>query len=124
MEKKTSYRVMQTHNLEYLNTLYYRIACDCSTTKDDIEIEVEYDEDGVLLLTLSGTHKVADWWYHPSWLGQMWKRLKLSLQILFTGYMETHGEFLLMEEKHIDSIIDFLNEIKLRKKQCEKSLNT
>lgn len=112
MDKMPSYRVMTEYVFE--NEIFYRISCDCMNPKDDINVDVEYEDD-ILTVTLDGIHQIADWWYHPTWIGRIWKRIRMSLQILFTGYMETHGEFLLLEEKHIDSIINLLQDIKDRK---------
>ena len=102
---------------EFDDSCFYRIACDCGTPEQDLEVEVEYDKDGILWLFISGQHTVADWWYHPSWLGRMWKRIKLTLRLLFTGWFEANGEFLVLKEEHVDSIISFLQSVKQKKKK-------
>jgi len=110
MDKDISYKIMKIE--EFDDSCFYRIACSCGSSEHDLEVEVEFDKDGLLWLFLSGQHTVADWWNHPSWFGRMWKRIKLTSRLLFTGWFETNGEFLVMKEEHIDSIISFLQHIK------------
>jgi len=110
MYEKPSYRVMKA--LDLGDEVFYTLADE---GLENITIDVEYDKDGFLWLTIDGTYKIADWWYHPSWPGKIWKRIKLSLQILFTGYAEAQGEFLVLGKEHIDSIINFLQGLKERK---------
>jgi len=117
MNKEPQYKVMKLE--EFDDSCFYRLACSCGIPEDDLEAEVEYDKDGILWLTLYGEHTVADWWGHPSWFGQMWKRITLSLRLLFTGWFKSNGEFLVLEEKHIDSIISFLQSIKRKKKKTK-----
>ena len=114
MEKKNiSYRIMETHDFD--NSWFYRIADDCGRPEDDLEIEVELDKHGILWLSLSGNHTIADWWGYSKRICRIWKRIKMTLRILFTGWFEAHGEFIVLEEKHIDSIINFLEEVKKKK---------
>ena len=112
-EKKALYRVMEVHNFD--DAVYYRIACDCGEKRHDLEVTVEFDKHGILWLFLDGKHTVADWWNWPKWYCRVWKRIKLTLSLLFLGQFEAHGEFLLLQEEHINSIIDFLNQIKNKK---------
>lgn len=109
---KASYRIMQTHDFD--DCLFYRIACDCTDENHDVEVEVEFDKYGFLWVFLRGHLIVADWWNHYGFFGTIWKRIKLTLRLLFTGWFEINGEFLLLDENHIDSIISFLHEIKDR----------
>ncbi len=111
-ETQASYRVMKTH--DFNDCLFYRIACDCTDTNHDVEVEVEFDKNGILWVFLTGQLTVADWWNHYGFFGTIWKRITLVLKLLFTGWFEMNGEFLLLDEKHIDSIINFLHEIKDR----------
>ena len=120
MNKYISYKIMKVE--EFKDSSYYRIACDCGTPEQDLEVEVEFDEYGILWLTLSGQHTVSDWWGHPSWLGRMKKRIKLSLRLLFTGWFEANGEFLILREEHIDSIISFLQSVKQKKRKMVKAM--
>ena len=113
MSKEISYKVMKVE--DFRDSCFYRLACDCGTCSHDLEVEVELDKDGILWVFLSGNHTVADWWHHPGWFRQMWKRIKLTFRLLFTGWFESNGEFLVLQEKHLDSIISFLQGVKEKK---------
>jgi hypothetical protein len=92
-----SKNVMKTNEFE--DSIYYRAACDCGSNEHDVTIEFERDNDIPSMIFLNFYKKIA-WsshWGNLNWFSQIWKRIKCSLKILFTGYVELEETFILSE---------------------------
>ena len=100
---------MKTH--EFDDSIFYRVSCDCGSDEHDITIEFEKIEDISAMIFLNFYKKIG-WcshWGNLNWFERIWKRLKCSFLMLFTGYVELEESFILSEE-NIDPFIEALVE--------------
>lgn len=105
-----SKNVMKTH--EFKDSVFYRASCDCGSNEHDVSIEFEHDKEipGMIFLNFYKTIAWASHWGNLNWFQRIWKRIKCSFTILFTGYIELEESFILQEESNIDGFIEALNE--------------
>ncbi len=92
---------------EFKNSIFYRAACSCGSHEHDVSIEFEIDEDIPTMLILNFHKKIA-WcshWGNVKWYDSIWKRIKSSVTMLFTGYIELEESFIIQGEDDIDSFI-------------------
>jgi hypothetical protein len=93
-----SKNVMKTN--EFKDSIYYRAACSCGSNEHDVTIEFEKDEDIPSMIFLN-FHKNIAWcshWGNLNWFERAWERIKCSLVMLFTGYVELQETFILSED--------------------------
>ena len=88
---------------EAKNFVVYRAACDCSDSDCDMTIEMEIDE-GFLILTLYKKLRWASHWNCKNWFHNIWLRIKASMKMLFTGYIEVEESFIMKEDQLNDFI--------------------
>jgi len=115
-----SKNVMKTHEFE--DSIYYRAACSCGSDEHDVTIEFERDEDIPSMIFLNFYKKIG-WcshWGDLNWFERVWKRIKCSVIMLFTGYVELEESFIL-DKDNIDSFIEALKEGKEYMKKGELS---
>lgn len=101
--------------MEFENTIYYRVACQCSANDCDLSLEMEWDEElGEIALNMYkdlrwnsewGSDYKFGWWWKDKWL-----RLKVASKVLFTGYIKVDGWLILQGNEHIDAFIEALEE--------------
>jgi len=92
---------------EFEDSIFYRAACSCGSNEHDVTIEFEIDEDIPSMLFLN-FHKNIAWcshWGNLNWFERVWKRIKCSFKMFFTGYVELEESFLIRGEDSIDSFI-------------------
>ena len=102
-----SYRAMKVVDVK--GSVFYTIVCDCLSPEHNMEIEFEFN-DGIIELFLYKTLYWKDYYRNFSWYCKYWKRISAAFRLLFGGYVEMQGDFLLQKEEHIDSFIDALKE--------------
>ena len=105
-----SKNIMKTDEFE--NSIFYRAACSCGSNEHDITIEFEIDKEIPSMLFLNFYKNIA-WcshWGDLNWFEKVWKRIKCSLKMLFTGYVELEESFIIEGEEDIDFFIDALIE--------------
>ena len=105
-----SKNVMKTDEFE--DSIFYRAACSCGSNEHDVTIEFEIHKDVPTMLFLN-FHKNIAWcshWGNLNWFERVWKRIKCSLVMLFTGYVELEESFIIQYEDQIDSFIEALKE--------------
>lgn len=104
------YRVMKTN--EFKDSIWYRVACDCSDKDCDLTVEFEYDKD--LNMIFLNIYKNLKWSSHWVDKDQWWLRFKKRMlgifKIVFTGYVEIEETLILQDIKHIDSFIKALQD--------------
>jgi hypothetical protein len=100
---------------EFNDSIFYRAACSCGSNKHDIMIEFEYDEDipSVIFLNFYKNIVWCSHWKNLNWFGRVWKRIKCSLKMLFTGYIELEESFIIEGEEDINAFIEALIEGKV-----------
>lgn len=104
-----SKNIMKTDEFE--NSVYYRAACSCGTNEHDVTIEFEIDKDPTILYL--NFYKNINWassWEDLNWFKIIWKRIKCSFRVFFTGYIELEESFIIRGEDDIDDFIDALIE--------------
>jgi hypothetical protein len=104
-----SKNVMKTN--EFDDSIYYRAACSCNSSEHDVTIEFERDEEIPSMIFLN-FYKNIGWcshWGDLNWFQQIWKRIKCSFLMLFTGYVELEESFILTED-NIEPFIEALIE--------------
>ena len=106
-----SSKVMKTN--EFDDAVYYRVACECGSDEHDVTIEFEKLPDIDDMIFLNFYKKIywsSNWKSNDNWLRNIWFRIKGSLKILFLGYLELEGDFIIKGEEHIDSFTEALKE--------------
>jgi hypothetical protein len=104
---ETSYKVMKTG--QYDHAVFYQVSCDCGSKDHQIMLEMDVD-DGIFILHFYGDFETTAYWGKPNWFIRQWKKIKLTLRLWFIGYIQMEQEFLLIDDKHIDSFIGALEE--------------
>ena len=105
---------------EFVDSIYYRAACDCGSDEHDVTIELERDEDIPSMIFLNFYKNIA-WsshWGELNWFSQIWKRIKCSLKMLFTGYVVLEESFILSEDNikpFIEALIEGEEYLKIKK---------
>lgn len=103
-----NYKVMKTDQFE--KSVFYRVACACSDPNHDLTLELEKDDFPYISLNIFGKIRTSIYYGDHNWFGRQWRRIKLSMKLLFTGYIEMQEDFLMMDNGHIDSFIKALEE--------------
>ena len=96
---------------EFDNSVIYRAACSCGSDEHDVTIELERDEEIPSMIFLNFYKKIG-WcshWGNLNWFKRVWKRIKCSILMLFTGYVELEESFILSDD-NIDLFIAALIE--------------
>jgi len=101
--------------------VWYEIGCSCTGDDCKAQIEFELDEEfGFIDITFHKKIMWADYWGCKPLYKRIYDRIKVSLKILFTGYIELEGDFMIRDEDHIDSFIEALKEGKEKMLECQK----
>jgi len=93
-----SKNVMKTN--EFKDSIWYRAACSCGSDEHDVTIEFEKDEGDYPQVFLNFYKKIG-WcshWGSLNWFERVWKRIKCSVVMLFTGYVTLEESFILTED--------------------------
>jgi hypothetical protein len=98
---------MKTH--EFDDSIFYRVACDCTDNEHDVQLELETDELGILMMRMSANLQWASY-YANTWYGQIWERIITPIKMLLIGRVEVFHEILFLNEDHIDAFIAAMEE--------------
>jgi hypothetical protein len=110
---------------EWDTEVWYRIGCDCTGEDCSAEINFEFDKElGYIDINFYKKVMWNDSWGQNPFYKRWWARIKASLRILFTGYIEMEGNFMIQDIDHMESFIEALEEgkqkiLKLREKHDE-----
>lgn len=112
-----------TWDIPMSNTsVWYNIMCDCCSEDHDTTMEFEYDKDMNMLFlsfykTINYSKEFSYVWDDDTLVDTIknrieviWRRLKDATKLLFTGYVEMDGDFILQDKQHIQDFIDALIE--------------
>ncbi len=87
-------------------------------------IMFEFDEDfGHIDIRFYHNVSWADYWGSNNWFTKMWSRIKLACKVMFTGYVELEGDFLIQEEEHLDGFIEALQEGRSKMLEFQENLD-
>jgi hypothetical protein len=107
---------------EFKDAIYYKADCDCGSDNHIATIEIEYDKDfGDISLNF---YKQVCWsshWGNYNWFERIWKQIKASIKILFTGWIELEESFLIRGGDQLDAFIEALEEGKNKFKNGENN---
>ena len=118
--EKISYRVLKQGEFDGENpSIFYQVSCSCSDDRDIITLELEYDDWDDISLSIYQQLMWSSYWGFKNWFQRVWYRISGALTILFTGEIKVEGSITLQGEKHIQSLIDALEEGKLYVKQFQ-----
>ena len=101
-------------------SVWYRIACGCMYEEHDCTITIKQDFEWRQDIDLVFYKKVSWADYHgrnDNFISRWVSRIKCSLKVLFTGYIELEEDFLIHGEEHIDNFIQALEEGKQKIKE-------
>jgi len=103
MEEKISKGVMKMY--EYKDEIIYKAMCSCGSNDHDLTMAVKYDKK-FHSIDLE-FWKIVAWnsYWKDKWYEKWWMRIKGSLKMLFTGYIEVEEVFLIQDTEVIDNII-------------------
>ena len=106
MNKEISYNVLKRS--EDKKNVWYSVACGCGSDDHNIEIDFEYDDWNIWV----NFYKNLQWSSHFSenFIMRFWRRIKGSLRMLFTGYIEMEESFQINNLEHLNSFIRALEE--------------
>ena len=101
-------RIMKLNEFE--DAIYYRAACDCSSSECDLTLELELDKEfDIIFLNLYKDLYWASYWDDgDKWYKNLWLRIKGALRILFTGSIKVQETFVFKGKDHIQPFIDAL----------------
>lgn len=119
MSNPISYRVMKTH--EFNDSIFYRVACDCTESEHDVRLELEIDNVGklgILTMRLMANFAWASY-YADTWYGRFWERIVTSIKMLIMGKVEVFHEILFLQENHINAFIAAIEEGKQKMKKAK-----
>jgi len=103
-------------------SVWYNIMCDCTDDSHDTSMEFEYDKSANMLFlnfykTISYSKQFGYMFEDNTLLDSIknkieviWRRLKDATKLLFTGYIEMNGDFVLKDKQHIQDFIDAMVE--------------
>ncbi len=102
-----NYNVCETDRFD--RAIFYKVHCMCGDDDHTVVLELDYDED-LNEITLSFYNKM--YYIAPSenWLSRFWEKLKVSLLVLFKGYISLEGYLLIHGERHLNDFIKALEE--------------
>jgi hypothetical protein len=100
------------------SSVMYKVNCACSGGECDSMIDISFDKDfghidvEFYKTIMWGTYYQKKWWWEKGWL-----RIKMATQILFKGFTEHEGSFMLEGEDHLNDFITALQEGRDKVKQ-------
>ena len=100
-------KVMKT--IEGKDYVFYEVACACGSPDHNLILEMVYDKD-IKMVSLTMYQKLYRQYWGNVWYKNLYKRIKASLRLLFTGKIETEGELLIKGRGHINDFIKALIE--------------
>ena len=110
MKEKTSVGVSKVK--EWKGTsVWYKVNCACGAGECDSTIEISFDKDfghidvEFYKTIMWGAYYQKKWWWQRGWL-----RIKMALKILFKGYTEHEGSFMIEGIDHLNAFITALEE--------------
>ena len=110
MEEKTSIGVCKINEWKG-SSVWYRVECACGDGEDGALIDLSFDKDfGHINVNfykniMWGAYYQKKWWWQRGLL-----RIKMALQILFKGFTEHEGDFLIEGVDHLNDFITALQE--------------
>jgi hypothetical protein len=98
-------------------SVFYRIACDCTSPECDLTLELEKDPDGdfIYLNLYKKLRANAYWGYSTDWEPFEWLRvlmnkIRMCCHIIFNGYIEVSEGFVIRGEDQINAFEEALFE--------------
>lgn len=90
--------------------ILYECACSCGSRDHNVLIEFTYDKE-FYMVEMNFYKKIiwcANW--KPTWYKNLWKRIRGSLKMLFTGRISLEESFLIEDTEVMDNLITALIE--------------
>lgn len=111
-EKQNPISSMVMKTTEGPSYVFYRVACDCLDQDHDITLELEVDpvDCPTYSLNIYSHLDVNANCGDANFFTKAWRRIKIAIKVLCTGYVETGSNFLLMTDEHIDSFVQAILE--------------
>jgi len=104
-----SNRVMKMD--EFKEAIFYKADCSCGEDDHITTIEMEYDSQiNDISINFYKTIAWCSHWNNYNWFERVWKQLKASIKLLFTGYIELEEIFTLEGGEHLNTFIEALHE--------------
>lgn len=129
----TSNKIMKIAEYKPISVIY-KCSCSCLDNNHDLWIDVEQDRE-FQSIELSFTINVGYYSEQPDYsklfikriptnIKNLWYRLKKSIELLFTGYLESENTFMITDEEQMNDLINALNEGKqlLKKWRVENNV--
>jgi hypothetical protein len=115
-KKQTQISSMVMKTTEGPGYVFYRVACDCLDPEHDITLELAVDpiDYPTYSLNIYSNLDVNANWGDVNLFTKAWRRIKIAIKVLCTGYVETGSNFLLMTNEHIDSFVQAILEGKAK----------
>jgi len=92
-------------------SVWYKVNCSCGGGECDSLIDLSFDKDfGNIDVEFYKTIMWADYYQKKWWWQRWWLRIKMATQIIFKGYTEHEGSFIIEGIDHLNSFITALEE--------------
>ncbi len=102
------------------NSVWYKVNCSCMSGECDSLIDFSFDKDfGHIEVEFYKTVMWGDYYQKEWWWQRWWLRIKMATQIIFKGYTELEGSFMIEELDHLNSFITALEEGREKVKQFQ-----
>jgi hypothetical protein len=93
------------------SSVWYKVNCACGSGECDSTIDLSFDKDfGDINVEFYKTIMWGDYYQKVHWWSRLWLRVKMVAQILFKGYTEHEGSFIIEGVDHLNSFIVALEE--------------
>lgn len=115
MKEKAVYKVALAD--QGLNHKTYQLLCNCGDPSHNWIIDIEMEKDFGLQMIVYGDVYYYEYWKDGTFFEQLieklkafWRRLGKVVKLLCTGYLEMNADLLILDEKHLNSFINILQE--------------
>lgn len=95
---------------EWDDSVWYKVNCACGDSDCDAIITFDFDKDCGINITFYKTIRWCDYNHNIWFFQRFWLRIKMAIQILFKGYIEFEGSFIIQNENHLNDFITALQE--------------
>ena len=92
------------------NSIDYAVHCDCGSTDHTCTICFEANKDFGYSVQFFYDLCYVGAFYDSNKLFKLWRRIKDALRLVFIGYIELQGDFVIREPEHFDNFIEALKE--------------
>jgi len=92
------------------NNISYAVHCDCGSTDHTCTMCFEANKDFGYSIQFYYDLCYSGAFYDSNKLMALWRRIKDALRLIFIGYVELQGDFVICQPEHFDNFLEALKE--------------